>query len=142
MFSCSVHSWDYATQSLVELGLFLMDLYGPKKVLDGILRETTSGLSRMPNQYACKLGANILLETFKVRLKLGNYSLILLNCIINRAWQFPGSLGTRKWEYIAISGNTDWDSNWNITEIQFDGMFTFSFFTSVFFIQINFLPVS
>ncbi|XP_036787922.2 Fanconi anemia group I protein [Manis pentadactyla] len=62
----SVHSWDYATQSLVELGLFLMDLYGPKKVLDGILRETTSGLSRMPNQYACKLGANILLETFKI----------------------------------------------------------------------------
>ncbi|KAK2494182.1 hypothetical protein MC885_001780, partial [Smutsia gigantea] len=62
----SVHSWDYVTQSLVELGLFLMDLYGPKKVLGGILSETASGLSRMPNQYACKLGANILLETFKI----------------------------------------------------------------------------
>ncbi|XP_031524223.1 Fanconi anemia group I protein isoform X2 [Papio anubis] len=61
----SVHSWDHVTQGLVELGFILMDSYGPKKVLDGKTIETSPSLSRMPNQHACKLGANILLETFK-----------------------------------------------------------------------------
>lgn len=59
---------DHVTQGLVELGFILMDSYGPKKILDGKTIEASSGLSRMPNQHACKLGANILLETFKVRL--------------------------------------------------------------------------
>ncbi|XP_059768480.1 Fanconi anemia group I protein isoform X4 [Balaenoptera ricei] len=62
----SVHSWDHITQGLVELGFILMDSYGPKKILDGKTIEASSGLSRMPNQHACKLGANILLETFKI----------------------------------------------------------------------------
>ncbi|XP_036698208.1 Fanconi anemia group I protein isoform X1 [Balaenoptera musculus] len=62
----SVHSWDHITQGLVELGFILMDSYGPKKILDGKPIEASSGLSRMPNQHACKLGANILLETFKI----------------------------------------------------------------------------
>lgn len=43
-----------------------MDSYGPKKVLDGKAVEIGSSLSKMTNQHACKLGANILLETFKV----------------------------------------------------------------------------
>ncbi|XP_066885981.1 Fanconi anemia group I protein isoform X6 [Kogia breviceps] len=62
----SVHSWDHVTQGLVELGFILMDSYGPKKIPDGKTNEASSGLSRMPNQHACKLGANILLETFKI----------------------------------------------------------------------------
>lgn len=62
----SVHSWDHVTQGLVELGFILMDSYGPKKILDGKIIETSSGLSRTSNQNACKLGARILLETFKI----------------------------------------------------------------------------
>ncbi|XP_006152850.1 Fanconi anemia group I protein [Tupaia chinensis] len=62
----SVHSWDHVTQGLVEFGFILMDSYGPKKILDGKTMETSSGPSRMPNQHACKLGADILLETFKI----------------------------------------------------------------------------
>ncbi|XP_037380242.1 Fanconi anemia group I protein-like [Talpa occidentalis] len=57
----SVHSWDHVTQGLVELGFILMDSYGPKKIFDGKPIEP-----KMPNQQACKLGANILLETFKI----------------------------------------------------------------------------
>ncbi|KAM6201256.1 Fanconi anemia group I protein isoform 2-T2 [Rhynchocyon petersi] len=59
----SVHSWDHVTQGLVELGFLLMDSYGPKKILEGRTVEISSGL---PVHQACKLGANILLETFKI----------------------------------------------------------------------------
>ncbi|XP_012659867.1 Fanconi anemia group I protein [Otolemur garnettii] len=62
----SVHSWDHVIQGLVELGFILMDSYGPRKILDVKTIEISSGHSRMSNQHACKLGANILLETFKV----------------------------------------------------------------------------
>ncbi|XP_007944281.1 Fanconi anemia group I protein [Orycteropus afer afer] len=62
----SVHSWDHVTQGLVELGFILMDSYGPKKTLEGKAIEISPGLSRMPVHQACKLGANILLETFKI----------------------------------------------------------------------------
>ncbi|XP_060223380.1 Fanconi anemia group I protein isoform X2 [Meriones unguiculatus] len=62
----SVHSWDHVTQGLIELGFILMDSYGPKKILDGKAVELGSSLSKMTNQHACKLGANILLETFKI----------------------------------------------------------------------------
>ncbi|ERE79846.1 Fanconi anemia group I protein isoform X1 [Cricetulus griseus] len=62
----SVHSWDHVTQGLIELGFILMDSYGPKKILDGRAVEIGSSLSKMTNQHACKLGANILLETFKI----------------------------------------------------------------------------
>ncbi|XP_028358163.1 Fanconi anemia group I protein [Phyllostomus discolor] len=62
----SVHSWDHVTQGLVELGFILMDSYGPKKIVDGRAVVASSGPSRTPNQQACQLGANILLETFKI----------------------------------------------------------------------------
>ncbi|XP_045152448.1 Fanconi anemia group I protein isoform X2 [Echinops telfairi] len=62
----SVHSWDHVTQGLVEFGFILMDSYGPKKILEGKAIETCSGLFRAPVHQACKLGANILLETFKI----------------------------------------------------------------------------
>ncbi|XP_076972357.1 Fanconi anemia group I protein-like [Tamandua tetradactyla] len=62
----SFHSWDHVTQGLVELGFILMDSYGPKKILEGKPIKTSSDVSRMPSQQACKLGANILLETFKI----------------------------------------------------------------------------
>ncbi|XP_076792354.1 Fanconi anemia group I protein isoform X2 [Arvicanthis niloticus] len=62
----SVHSWDHVTQGLIEFGFILMDSYGPKKILDGKAVEIGSSLSKMTNQHVCKLGANILLETFKI----------------------------------------------------------------------------
>ncbi|XP_055969830.1 Fanconi anemia group I protein [Sorex fumeus] len=62
----SAHCWDHVTQGLLQLGFLLMDTYGPKKGFEGKPVENSSILARMPNQHACKLGANILLETFKV----------------------------------------------------------------------------
>ncbi|XP_069322727.1 Fanconi anemia group I protein isoform X2 [Eulemur rufifrons] len=82
----SVHSWDHVTQGLVELGFILMDSYGPKKILDGKTVETSSGLSRMPNQHACKLGADILLETFKIHEMIRQEILErVLNRVVTRA---------------------------------------------------------
>uniref|UniRef100_A0A8C5UQD9 FA complementation group I n=1 Tax=Microcebus murinus TaxID=30608 RepID=A0A8C5UQD9_MICMU len=82
----SVHSWDHVTQGLVELGFILMDSYGPKKILDGKTIETSSGLSRMPNQHACKLGADILLETFKIHEMIRQEILKqVLNRVVTRA---------------------------------------------------------
>ncbi|XP_054954929.1 Fanconi anemia group I protein isoform X4 [Pan paniscus] len=82
----SVHSWDHVTQGLVELGFILMDSYGPKKVLDGKTIETSPSLSRMPNQHACKLGANILLETFKIHEMIRQEILEqVLNRVVTRA---------------------------------------------------------
>ncbi|XP_036590710.1 Fanconi anemia group I protein isoform X2 [Trichosurus vulpecula] len=62
----SVHSWDHVTQGLVELGFILMDSYGPKKILGGKTTEASLVPSKTPSQQACRLGANILLETFKI----------------------------------------------------------------------------
>lgn len=87
------------TQGLVELGFILMDSYGPKKIVDGRAIVTSSGLSRTPNQHACQLGANILLETFKVRHEFGCRFLILLDDTQGTAP--AGSSGTRtseSWE--------------------------------------------
>uniref|UniRef100_A0A8D0JEI0 FA complementation group I n=2 Tax=Sus scrofa TaxID=9823 RepID=A0A8D0JEI0_PIG len=82
----SVHSWDHVTQGLVELGFILMDSYGPKKILDGKAIDTSSGLSRVSNQHACKLGANILLETFKIHEMIRQEILEqVLNRVITRA---------------------------------------------------------
>ncbi|XP_032692838.1 Fanconi anemia group I protein isoform X2 [Lontra canadensis] len=82
----SVHSWDHVTQGLVELGFILMDSYGPKKILDGKSIETSSGLSKIPNQHACKLGANILLETFKIHEMIRQEILEqVLNRVVTRA---------------------------------------------------------
>ncbi|XP_007479412.1 Fanconi anemia group I protein isoform X2 [Monodelphis domestica] len=62
----SVHSWDHVTQGLVELGFILMDSYGPKKIIGGKVTEASFAPSKTPSQQACRLGANILLETFKI----------------------------------------------------------------------------
>uniref|UniRef100_A0A7N5KJJ3 FA complementation group I n=1 Tax=Ailuropoda melanoleuca TaxID=9646 RepID=A0A7N5KJJ3_AILME len=82
----SVHSWDHVTQGLVELGFILMDSYGPKKILDGKTIETSSGLSKTSNQHACKLGAKILLETFKIHEMIRQEILEqVLNRVVTRA---------------------------------------------------------
>ncbi|XP_031443590.1 Fanconi anemia group I protein [Phasianus colchicus] len=62
----SAFGWDHVTQGLVDLGFSLMESYEPKKSFGGKAAETNLGLSKMPAQQACKLGASILLETFKV----------------------------------------------------------------------------
>uniref|UniRef100_A0A8D2CLV0 FA complementation group I n=1 Tax=Sciurus vulgaris TaxID=55149 RepID=A0A8D2CLV0_SCIVU len=82
----SVHSWDHITQGLVELGFILMDSYGPKKILEGKTIETSSSLFKTPNQHTCKLGANILLETFKIHEMIRQEILEqVLNRVITRA---------------------------------------------------------
>ncbi|KAK0683123.1 FANCI protein, partial [Pygoscelis papua] len=62
----SAFGWDHVTQGLVDLGFSLMESYEPKKPFGGKAADTTYGLSKMPAQQACRLGASILLETFKV----------------------------------------------------------------------------
>ncbi|NXT36051.1 FANCI protein, partial [Pelecanoides urinatrix] len=62
----SAFGWDHVTQGLVDLGFSLMESYEPKKPFGGKAADTSYGLSKMPAQQACRLGANILLETFKV----------------------------------------------------------------------------
>ncbi|KAK2539429.1 Fanci [Columba livia] len=62
----SAFGWDHVTQGLVDLGFSLMESYEPKKPFGGKTADTSSGLSKMPAQQACRLGASILLETFKV----------------------------------------------------------------------------
>ncbi|XP_054569236.1 Fanconi anemia group I protein [Eptesicus fuscus] len=82
----SVHSWDHVTQGLVQFGFILMDSYGPKKVVDGKAIETSPGLWRTPNQHACKLGGNILLETFKIHEMIRQEILEqVLNRVVTRA---------------------------------------------------------
>ena len=62
----SVFGWDHVTQGLVELGFILMDSYGPKRPFGGKSVEMNLGLPKTPAQQTCKLGADILLEAFKV----------------------------------------------------------------------------
>ncbi|NXT86071.1 FANCI protein, partial [Zapornia atra] len=62
----SAFGWDHVTQGLVDLGFSLMESYEPKKPFGGKAADTGYGLSKMPAQQACRLGASILLETFKV----------------------------------------------------------------------------
>uniref|UniRef100_A0A8C3JWK5 FA complementation group I n=1 Tax=Calidris pygmaea TaxID=425635 RepID=A0A8C3JWK5_9CHAR len=62
----SAFGWDHVTQGLVDLGFSLMESYEPRKPFGGKAADTSYGLSKMPAQQACKLGASILLETFKV----------------------------------------------------------------------------
>ncbi|XP_061855321.1 Fanconi anemia group I protein [Colius striatus] len=62
----SAFGWDHVTQGLVDLGFSLMESYEPKKPFGGKAADTSYGLSKMPSQQACRLGASILLETFKV----------------------------------------------------------------------------
>ncbi|NXE09388.1 FANCI protein, partial [Lophotis ruficrista] len=62
----SAFGWDHVTQGLVDLGFSLMESYEPKKPFGGKAADTSYGFSKMPAQQACRLGASILLETFKV----------------------------------------------------------------------------
>lgn len=50
----------------MDLGFSLMESYEPKKPFGGKAADTSYGLSKTPAQQACRLGASILLETFKV----------------------------------------------------------------------------
>ncbi|TNN87802.1 Fanconi anemia group I [Liparis tanakae] len=64
----SVFGWDHVTQGLVQLGFFLMDAFGPRP---GPFGKTTEGsssaaIARTPNQQACKLGGQVLLQGFKM----------------------------------------------------------------------------
>lgn len=68
MILSSVFGWDHVIRGLVDLGFILMDAYGPKKAFGGKIIETNNGISKTPAQQACKLGADVLLEAFKVRL--------------------------------------------------------------------------
>uniref|UniRef100_A0A8C5A9N6 FA complementation group I n=1 Tax=Gadus morhua TaxID=8049 RepID=A0A8C5A9N6_GADMO len=63
----SVFGWDHVTQGLVQLGFFLMDTFGPKPGPFGKPAESgPSGAARTPNQQACLLGRQVLLEGFKM----------------------------------------------------------------------------
>ncbi|NXY48235.1 FANCI protein, partial [Ceuthmochares aereus] len=78
----SAFGWDYVTQGLVDLGFNLMESYEPKKPFGGKAADTSYGLSKMPAQQACRLGASILLETFKVvHEPIRNY---ILEQVLNR----------------------------------------------------------
>ncbi|TSK45830.1 Fanconi anemia group I protein [Bagarius yarrelli] len=61
----SVFGWDHVTQSLVQLGFILMDLFGPKAGPFGRTTEIPTATAKTPSQLACKVGGQILLESFK-----------------------------------------------------------------------------
>ncbi|XP_078097436.1 Fanconi anemia group I protein isoform X2 [Mustelus asterias] len=62
----SVFGWDHVTESLVQLGFIFMDSFGPKAGLFGKVAGTNPSSAKTPTQQTCRLGAKILLETFKV----------------------------------------------------------------------------
>uniref|UniRef100_A0A3B4YFJ0 FA complementation group I n=1 Tax=Seriola lalandi dorsalis TaxID=1841481 RepID=A0A3B4YFJ0_SERLL len=62
----SVFGWDHVTQGLVQLGFFLMDTFGPKPGPFGKTTEGSATVARTPNQQACKLGGQVLLQGFKM----------------------------------------------------------------------------
>ncbi|XP_068579054.1 Fanconi anemia group I protein [Cebidichthys violaceus] len=64
----SVFGWDHVTQGLVQLGFFLMDAFGPKPGPFGknTVAEGSATVARTPNQQACKLGGQVLLQGFKM----------------------------------------------------------------------------
>ncbi|CAH1277021.1 FANCI, partial [Branchiostoma lanceolatum] len=62
----SSYGWDHVTQGLVQLGFSLMDSFGPKLGPAGRVVEPSGGTPKSPTQLACSLGAQILVNTFKV----------------------------------------------------------------------------
>ncbi|XP_068169582.1 Fanconi anemia group I protein isoform X2 [Antennarius striatus] len=62
----SVFGWDHVTQGLVQLGFFLMDTFGPKPGPFGKATEVSAATARTPAQQACKLGGQVLLQSFKL----------------------------------------------------------------------------
>ncbi|XP_043934143.1 Fanconi anemia group I protein [Protopterus annectens] len=82
----SVFGWDHVTQGLVELGFMLMDSFGPKIVLGGKVCDINPTVLKTPAQHACRLGATILLETFKVHEAIRSEILEqVLNRVITKA---------------------------------------------------------
>ncbi|XP_029430522.1 Fanconi anemia group I protein [Rhinatrema bivittatum] len=77
----SVFGWDHVTEGLVELGFILMDSFGPKTAFGGKVADASVSTSRTPSQQACRLGARILLETFKVHEPLRSE---ILEQVLNR----------------------------------------------------------
>uniref|UniRef100_A0A4W4HBM7 FA complementation group I n=1 Tax=Electrophorus electricus TaxID=8005 RepID=A0A4W4HBM7_ELEEL len=62
----SVFGWDHVTQSLVQLGFILMDSFGPKAGPFGKTTEAPTATAKTPSQLACRLGGQVLLESFKM----------------------------------------------------------------------------
>nr|XP_055048515.1 Fanconi anemia group I protein [Misgurnus anguillicaudatus]XP_055048516.1 Fanconi anemia group I protein [Misgurnus anguillicaudatus] len=62
----SVFGWDHVTQGLVQLGFMLMDSFGPKAGVFGKATDVVSAVAKTPNQLACRLGGEVLLESFKM----------------------------------------------------------------------------
>uniref|UniRef100_A0AAQ5XU60 FA complementation group I n=1 Tax=Amphiprion ocellaris TaxID=80972 RepID=A0AAQ5XU60_AMPOC len=62
----SVFGWDHVTQGLVQLGFFLLDTFGPKPGPFGKSTEGSATVARTPTQQACKLGGQVLLQSFKM----------------------------------------------------------------------------
>ncbi|XP_062847269.1 Fanconi anemia group I protein [Trichomycterus rosablanca] len=62
----SVFGWDHVTQSLVQLGFILMDMFGPKAGPFGKTTESHTAAAKTPSQLSCKLGGQVLLESFKM----------------------------------------------------------------------------
>lgn len=58
--------WDHVTQGLVQLGFMLLDSFGPKPGVFGRVTDGASTTAKTPNQLACRLGGQVLLESFKV----------------------------------------------------------------------------
>uniref|UniRef100_A0A673MIX1 FA complementation group I n=1 Tax=Sinocyclocheilus rhinocerous TaxID=307959 RepID=A0A673MIX1_9TELE len=80
----SVFGWDHVTQGLVQLGFILMDSFGPKAGAFGKVTEGTSSTAKTPNQLACRLGGQVLLESFKVyRLFADIYSNLLSSIVMS-----------------------------------------------------------
>ncbi|KAL7858332.1 hypothetical protein AOLI_G00184340 [Acnodon oligacanthus] len=62
----SVFGWDHVTQSLVQLGFILMDSFGPKAGPFGKSIEAPTTTAKTPSQLACRLGGQVLQESFKL----------------------------------------------------------------------------
>lgn len=69
---CSMFGWDHVTQGLVQLGFSLLDGFGPKPGPFGKTAEGCGTVARTPAQQACKLGRQVLLQSFKVILLLNS----------------------------------------------------------------------
>ncbi|KAK3595809.1 hypothetical protein CHS0354_014625 [Potamilus streckersoni] len=74
----SKYGWDHVVQGLVQLGFLLMDTFGPKSAFGKVDVTTPQG---GPNHESCKLGAEILLNTFKAHEMVRSE---ILEQIINR----------------------------------------------------------
>lgn len=65
--SCS--GWDYVISGLIELGLSLVDEFGPKAAASASHTDSHRSQATSPLAKSSALGANVLMTTFKVRPK-------------------------------------------------------------------------